>query len=253
MRCDGCNNYWGWSGKFQSTHLHEVWRRCKRSVRFLYGFNPHTYMRCDSKKDWRRVSFPCFNPHTYMRCDSSVTGIFRHLSVSIHTPTWGVTFVDENNVVYGMFQSTHLHEVWLGGYQQKWTMYMFQSTHLHEVWLQELHKHRQTSGFQSTHLHEVWLTDYNSKVLIPSFNPHTYMRCDYEVYLYTRRQRVSIHTPTWGVTTFTARNLHIHRFQSTHLHEVWHIVSSTSGIYGKFQSTHLHEVWLTSVHCSFLH
>ena len=160
-------------------------------------------MRCDSKKDWRRVSFPCFNPHTYMRCDgifrhlsedqigfnphtymrcdSSVTGIFRHLSVSIHTPTWGVTFVDENNVVYGMFQSTHLHEVWLGGYQQKWTMYMFQSTHLHEVW--------PSIPILS-----------NSGI---GFNPHTYMRCDVPVLKLVKNTM---------------------RFQSTHLHEVWLIV-----------------------------
>ena len=54
---------------FQSTHLHEVWQGNWRVKIATYSFNPHTYMRCDSK--WRHNR--------------------KHLAVSIHTPTWGVT------------------------------------------------------------------------------------------------------------------------------------------------------------------
>ena len=34
----------------------------------------------------------------------------------------------------------------------------------------------------------------------PCFNPHTYMRCDVYTRTVSRKLKVSIHTPTWGVT-----------------------------------------------------
>ena len=78
--------------KFQSTHLHEVWHCYWIGFTWLYGFNPHTYMRCDSESK-HLTRFPRgFNPHTYMRCDFT-------LSSKEKTPI--------------VFQSTHLHEVWL--------------------------------------------------------------------------------------------------------------------------------------------
>ena len=55
--------------RFQSTHLHEVWRY----------------------KYYGRYVNESFNPHTYMRCDEIITKIHRLFLVSIHTPTWGVT------------------------------------------------------------------------------------------------------------------------------------------------------------------
>ena len=209
-----------------------------------------------------------------------------------------------------MFQSTHLHEVWLQKWNVRLTLAKFQSTHLHEVWLfvsvrwycscevsihtptwgvtflreyeawlRQVSIHTPTWGvtiegkqyvdttvFQSTHLHEVWLLIVWTIRLIRCFNPHTYMRCD----LRGRRQQgdrhVSIHTPTWGVTGFSVRcqnqnDVSIHtptwgvtnrvylltltiKFQSTHLHEVWLDMMHKNSIHFKFQSTHLHEVWL---------
>ena len=39
------------------------------SLRKVFSFNPHTYVRCDSPWAASRVSWNCFNPHTYVRCD----------------------------------------------------------------------------------------------------------------------------------------------------------------------------------------
>ena len=60
----------------------------------------------------------------------------------------------------------------------------------------------------------------------PCFNPHTYMRCDYENERHQITNDVSIHTPTWGVTNWRFTQTSTWRFQSTHLHEVWPFVVS---------------------------
>ena len=122
---------------------------------------------------------------------------------------------------------------------------MFQSTHLHEVWLNIGSASSKVSAFQSTHLHEVWLP-LRSILFLSSccFNPHTYMRCDFICFCVFFSDFVSIHTPTWGVTFKT--NLIgsvLSMFQSTHLHEVWQISQINVIITIRFQSTHLHEVW----------
>ena len=54
-----------------------------------------------------------------------------------------------------------------------------------------------------------------------SFNPHTYMRCDIQSKSLHNVLKVSIHTPTWGVTRGYYVELFTITFQSTHLHEVW--------------------------------
>ena len=75
---------------FQSTHLHEV--RLIKLLRLICrnGFNPRTYMRCDSLPCNYIYCFSCFNPRTYMRCDCSSS-----------RANWSKR----------RFQSTHLHEV----------------------------------------------------------------------------------------------------------------------------------------------
>ena len=99
-----------------------------------------------------------------------------------------------------------------------------------------------------------------------SFNPHTYMRCDVAFFACFFTGGVSIHTPTWGVTSNSMYCVIPPMFQSTHLHEVWHrsvgryvqrlasfnphtymrcdnYFLHSSRLLLKFQSTHLHEVW----------
>ena len=125
-------------------------------ILFLWSFNPHTYMRCDLFAwIWGMVE-TSFNPHTYMRCDNRGKTVCWYDRVSIHTPTWGVTANSMNYKINQMFQSTHLHEVWLGFLRYSIHLIVFQSTHLHEVWP----AWKAATG---------WST---------CFNPHTYMRCD---------------------------------------------------------------------------
>ena len=167
--------------QFQSTHLHEVWLRVANIICGYDSFNPHTYMRCDTKERWR----------------------YSGNHVSIHTPTWGVTLLrlllecikkfqsthlhevwqilDSRMLTDDQFQSTHLHEVWLFAEMLCENVWLFQSTHLHEVWLPNILQQVEKKEFQSTHLHEVW--------------PRLHMKI-------TITKQVSIHTPTWGVTRF---------------------------------------------------
>ena len=142
---------------FQSTHLHEVWQCGQLCLVEVVSFNPHTYMRCDYTSANNVVSNLSFNPHTYMRCDLGFT----------------VRLVDTG---------------------------VFQSTHLHEVWRRNRPSRNRPSRFQSTHLHEVWHRAGSNRADTGSFNPHTYMRCDRNSNRYRFHIDVSIHTPTWGVT-----------------------------------------------------
>ena len=203
MRCDG-GSIWKLSD-CECFNPH-TYMRCDRMPSFRWHlhicFNPHTYMRCDPRFFISLLMSRSFNPHTYMRCDRAGNSLTTWLTVSIHTPTWGVTISSWTISVGKEFQSTHLHEVW-----------------------------RQRS------LH------------IPptiSFNPHTYMRCDKHYANLPTYNKVSIHTPTWGVTSTRGQYRGNRKFQSTHLHEVWlGVVIMVTGI-NEFQSTHLHEVWLSN-------
>ena len=166
--------------KFQSTHLHEVWQLCVKIHDKKRRFNPHTYMRCDKRVLNKRFLPNRFNPHTYMRCDNT----FREL---------------------------------------KWHMYLFQSTHLHEVWL----------------LVSFFYLNFGC------FNPHTYMRCDYDSDIFNNWiKKVSIHTPTWGVTTWRNRlsrpntSFNPHTYMRCDLRK-----TGSAVVWMMFQSTHLHEVW----------
>ena len=101
------------------------------------------------------------------------------------------------------FQSTRLHEAWLGhasrrghykpcfnphacmrrdtwATSSKHRLSVFQSTRLHEAWLQNNGLVIKVVKFQSTRLHEAWhklVTEFTIPVV------------------------VSIHTPAWGVTS----------------------------------------------------
>ena len=187
-----------------------------------------------------------------MRCDKPRKGQEPYITVSIHTPTWGVTVPLPVVLSRIAFQSTHLHEVWLQPrylysallvsiHTPTWgvtkilhssrLLLKFQSTHLHEVWLSVLTLHCWSCSFNphtymrcdkngaqiletiaSFNPHTYMRCDFNNlyrPTKIHRFNPHTYMRCDVVRLLRTRRFRVSIHTPTWGVTWFCWIRWHI--------------------------------------------
>ena len=60
------------------------------------SFNPHTHAGCDGKSGHVTIHQDGFNPHTHAGCDTLTAGNNTTTSVSIHTPTQGVT--DQKNV-----------------------------------------------------------------------------------------------------------------------------------------------------------
>ena len=151
------SNFMEKSKKFQSTHLHEVWRWFSADSAFIARVSIHTPTWGVTGKVHRQ---------------------WRSLSVSIHTPTWGVTPRSFHSKGFGSFQSTHLHEVWhlpipefdnigmVSIHTPTWGVtFCIEST-------------GEGDEFQSTHLHEVWLCFSRKHTENTCFNPHTYMRCD---------------------------------------------------------------------------
>ncbi len=165
------------------------------------------------------------------------------IQVSIHTPTQGVT-IDWHPLQYGcQFQSTHPRRVWLIGFIKPHEIQRFQSTHPRRVWLWWCVMAHHVFEFQSTHPRRVWLyiqlclwlwirfnphthagcdweaEDYHQHYY--GFNPHTHAGCDTDIWLFHPLYRVSIHTPTQGVTYCCSRTKSINMFQSTHPRRVW--------------------------------
>ena len=78
---------------FQSTHPRRVWLRVRWMTYSSRSFNPHTHEGCDGSLNLV-VSFHYrFNPHTHEGCDIITNDSLLKWSVSIHTPTKGVTFL----------------------------------------------------------------------------------------------------------------------------------------------------------------
>ena len=142
--------------------------------------------------------------------------------VSIHTPTKGVTLCSVKCLLVRLFQSTHPRRVWLGTHiiyalQQRFQsthprrvwlergesvtrMFKFQSTHPRRVWQYCDYQKDHQVMFQSTHPRRVWLSEVNLSLVCLSFNPHTHEGCDMYFQDCDANERVSIHTPTKGVT-----------------------------------------------------
>ena len=160
--------------------------------------------------------------------------------VSIHTPTQGVTYCRDMIKHKRLFQSTHPRRVW-----------PYNST-------------PSTSGvsLQSTHPRRVWRLIRPILILIVSFNPHTHAGCDLWTYYYlwlwccfnphthagcdkTNQtsidiNRVSIHTPTQGVTLAGNAIGASSQFQSTHPRRVWHWLLPVVGLINQCFNPHTH-------------
>ena len=78
---------------------------------------------------------------------------------------------------------------------------------------------------------------------ISSLNPHTHAGCDNRYKCNYTRRRVSIHTPTQGVTKLRLLCFGSSWFQSTHPRRVWPSCWLLCIILIKFQSTHPRRVW----------
>ena len=61
------------------------------SITTRTSFNPHTHEGCDCSIEFIFKAWQCFNPHTHEGCDASLHLQLHLRTVSIHTPTKGVT------------------------------------------------------------------------------------------------------------------------------------------------------------------
>ena len=90
----------------------------------------------------------------------------------------------------------------------------------------------QASQFQSTHPRRVWLQQQSFVQNSISFNPHTHAGCDHLISDKILAIRVSIHTPTQGVTR---------RFE-------WEVCGT--GCFNPHTHAGCDHVWIHSCHCS---
>ena len=185
-------------------------------------------------------------------------------SIHIH-PRRVWQFIRAMIVVDCVFQSTHPRKVWPCDEQGSLRYFESQSTHPRRVWHRNGRGCLPTGLFQSTHPRRVWLHDCQDIRYSSGFNPHTHAGCDFlhggnlasrrsfnphthagcdNRYKcnYTRR-RVSIHTPTQGVTLSSHRVDDHYQFQSTHPRRVWLRISVNVRSAFGFQSTHPRRVW----------
>ena len=82
---------------------------------------------------------------------------------------------------------------------------------------------------------------------ISSLNPHTHAGCDNRYKCNYTRRRVSIHTPTQGVTKLRLLCFGSSWFQSTHPRRVWPSYKIVVVRPFLFQSTHPRRVWLRHI------
>ena len=129
--------WWSSDCKFQSTHPRRVWHGSGRVWGNHSGFNPHTHEGCDFA--------------------ALVATAQMDDTVSIHTPTKGVTLNFARWYNSTQFQSTHPRRVWHSNCTVCFYQLMFQSTHPRRVW---------------------HLPDSCRELFLDGFNPHTHEGCD---------------------------------------------------------------------------
>ena len=144
----------------------------------ISSLNPHTHAGCDTVMGEDVSQRDCFNPHTHAGCDFTIVKISGILLVSIHTPTQGVTSFTAVTLQVG--------EVSIYTPTQGVTIDINATIHGGE--------------FQSTHPRRVWHYPPTELTIITSFNPHTHAGCDIASTPNEKKEEVSIHTPTQGVT-----------------------------------------------------
>ena len=75
-------------------HTHEGCDNLLKTIKPpTLGFNPHTHEGCDSNLIIECVMTYSFNPHTHEGCDNVWSPWTPYSTVSIHTPTKGVTYL----------------------------------------------------------------------------------------------------------------------------------------------------------------
>ena len=162
--------------------------------------------------------------------------------VSIHTPTQGVTTSIMYPAQASQFQSTHPRRVWPFCTFAMCSEYVSihtptQGVTAATIFCSEFNK------FQSTHPRRVWLIYHFLHFRTECFNPHTHAGCDDVTVYFSVSAKVSIHTPTQGVTKICMPIRNINLFQSTHPRRVWLLKMTEEHFHQMFQSTHPRRVW----------
>ena len=123
--------------------------------------------------------YSSFNPHTHEGCDSRSLSHQVTPSVSIHTPTKGVTSAAAMMWAPTGFQSTHPRRVWRFGISAEHLNPLFQSTHPRRVWRTDLAPSVRIITV-SIHTPTKGVTGKRSmsEALSRCFNPHTHEGCD---------------------------------------------------------------------------
>ena len=129
----------------------------------------------------------CFNPHTHAGCDVFKKKNYNEIGVSIHTPTQGVTSGGSYHI---QIRRVSIHTPTQG-------VTVIPSVIPAVIPGFNPHTHAGCDfarGFVF-HLHFC-------------FNPHTHAGCDIERDMISQRTKVSIHTPTQGVTVLLVQLAH---------------------------------------------
>ena len=140
--------------------------------------------------------------------------------VSIHTPTKGVTMW---SILFVGGRRVSIHTPTKGVTKKMFAMIrkaQFQSTHPRRVWPTFVHLNKFLYLFQSTHPRRVWLTLHTAAAYICKVSIHTPTKGVTPSALQCRLcHDVSIHTPTKGVTSVELISLIIGTGFNPHTHE----------------------------------
>ena len=197
---EGCDNQQIQPFRTKSVSIHTptkgVTHSCSVIIFILRRFNPHTHEGCDAAYLAVIPSINCFNPHTHEGCDVLQNAEWAYNTVSIHTPTKGVTpFALPLQGVRLCF-NPHTHEGCDKVFMSASSTIASFNPHTHE-------------GCDTSSLE----TSFSAS----SFNPHTHEGCDIsDLAAFSSGLCVSIHTPTKGVTCCDLTIFDNAMFQSTH-------------------------------------
>ena len=205
--------------EFQSTHPRRVWLYLSDLLRISMSFNPHTHEGCDIYLRYYDALWEFQSTHPRRVWQYFFTRHINKSSVSIHTPTKGVTLCMAIGEVHLMFQSTHPRRVWLLARYMLRSRSTFQSTHPRRVWHCNRCSAFNVRVFQSTHPRRVWPVQALRQATALQFQS-------------THPRRVWLGKDGLYMAAY--------EFQSTHPRRVWRIWFIQSIYYPSF-NPHTHE------------
>ena len=145
-------------------------------------FNPHTHEGCDRRSGWMWLGQSRFNPHTHEGCDHTYEQVVTaEKSFNPHT--------------HEGCDCTAMHR---SGNEPSF------NPHTHEGCDLMDRQYGKPQQFQSTHPRRVWRNGTRPRTRNGRFNPHTHEGCDLVENPVEVLVVVSIHTPTKGVTAYSA-------------------------------------------------